>query len=768
MTPEILAPAGNRAMADAAFAAGCDAIYCAAPSFGARAFADNFSEDELVTLISDAHRRGVRVFLTVNTLLHEGEISDAVALLTRLSDAGLDAAIVQDLGLNRRLFRELPQLERHASTQMSVTSLSGARELERLGFTRIILGRETSLPEVENIVNGVSAEVEVFVHGSLCVSVSGQCYLSAFQGGRSGNRGACAQPCRKRYRLERSDGTRIGEDQYLSPRDLMTLDAVPLLSAAGVSSLKIEGRMKKPEYVFAAVSAYRAAVHGVEVDGHDLALMTNRPFTRGFLLGDFGRRYAFGGDTPSGEVIGNIVQEKRGFALALDTALDVGDILMLNGRRGAFPLTVTEPQRTGARLPLTAHDVTADDVVRRVYTARVRQQMHEALVDEKREAVHFDVTIHAHRPISVTATSNDRSVTCEGDVVEVAQKRALDRDTVERAFQKLGQSHYVWDGMTLDLDDGVFLAMGQLNAARRMALEALDQHWHRPLRASDDYKVRETSPRSVREPKAASPQKIHREQEIGKRPALYLRTSHPASDFSEDVMLDGVIVTDVRHAADWKARGMHVEWEIPPLLDRQKALQLEPSVDLSSCDGFFVRTLNELGWAREWNAKQDVSLPLTFDYGMNVWNEEAICALEKELDVLPMGVTLSPELSWAESRALLEETRLHDTVPLMLYVGGAAPGMLMKHCPASLVKGCTTDAQCATCGFRRDLYLRDALGKRAVRRQFGYTEVDAPIAIDLRDVADELLRIQPSRIIVRDGETTASDIAFWAKRLKKE
>ncbi|MDD7592885.1 MAG: DUF3656 domain-containing protein [Peptoniphilaceae bacterium] len=754
MRPEILAPAGNRAMADAAMAAGCDALYCAAPSFGARAFADNFTEDELEALISDAHRRGVRVFLTVNTLLHDDERDEAIALLERLSGVGLDAVIVQDLGLNRVLRRALPTLERHASTQMSVTSLAGARELEQLGFSRVILGRETPIEEVEAIVHGVSCEVEVFVHGSLCVSVSGQCYLSAFQGGRSGNRGACAQPCRKTYTLERADGKRLGTaDTYLSPRDLMTLEEAPRLVQAGVSSFKIEGRMKKPEYVYAAVSAYRAACENGRPDAAGLRLMTNRPFTKGFLFGDFGRDFAFTRTMETGDVVGTIVRHRPAFGLALSADVAAGDILMLHGRR-SFPFTVTEAHAPGSELPLSAKDLHEGDVVRRVYTSRVRDALEEALARRTpKTPVAFTVDIAPEKPIHVMAQTEDACAEIWGEVVQTAQTHALDEETVRRAFQKLGASHYTWGGLTLHLAEHAFLTMGALNAARRAALVALEARWKKPLLGARRI-VNEG-----RDPLAGV--------SFAARPArteLFLRTDRAPEDFPDASSLDGVILTDPDCAPAWKARGVRVEWEIPALLDHQTAETLAPDAHDEVWDGFSVRTLNEWAIAHAWNAERSTPLTVTVDYGFNLWNEESLRALEDLSPLAIEAVTLSPELSFSDMKPLLK-----TAYPVQVIVAGPNPGMLLRHCPASALKGCTTDAACATCALRREIFLCDAVGRRPVRRHFGFTEVEAPTRIDWRAQADALLREKPARILIRDdGEQTVDDVAFWMKKIRNE
>ncbi len=258
---ELLSPVGDFECLKAAVQNGADTVYFGSNSFSARAFASNFSDDDLKKAISYAKIRGVKTNLTLNTLLKNDELPDAIALAEKAYNYGIDAIIVQDLGLARYLIKNFPGLAIHASTQLSVHNLEGVLELQKLGFSRVVLSRELSLQEIEYICQNSNVEIEVFVHGALCISYSGQCLFSSMVGGRSGNRGKCAQPCRLPYELIQttsdSASTSIDTGYLLSPRDLCGLDYLPSLIKAGVSCLKIEGRMKSPEYVATVTRIYR-------------------------------------------------------------------------------------------------------------------------------------------------------------------------------------------------------------------------------------------------------------------------------------------------------------------------------------------------------------------------------------------------------------------------------------------------------------------------------------------------------------------------------
>ena len=279
---ELLAPAGSFDVLKAAIASGCDAVYLAGKNFGARAYADNFSFDELVEAIKFAHRYGVKVYVTVNTLIFDEELDDVINYIKFLYENDCDAVIVQDLGLASIIRHNFPLLALHASTQINAQTLEDVKVLKELGFSRVIMGRETPLEEIKRIrESGIDIELEVFIHGALCMSYSGNCLFSSFEGGRSGNRGRCAQPCRKSYKFLGKDGF------YLSPKDLCTIDNIKEISKY-VDSLKIEGRMKSSSYVYEVVKSYKMALNEKNVNleelKYNMQIAFNRGYTKGFIL----------------------------------------------------------------------------------------------------------------------------------------------------------------------------------------------------------------------------------------------------------------------------------------------------------------------------------------------------------------------------------------------------------------------------------------------------------------------------------------------------
>lgn len=278
---EILAPCGSPESLDAALNAGADAVYLGLSSFSARKNAVNFGFEELKTGVKKAHRQGVRVYAAINTLVFDDELRELEKAVDQAKEAEVNGVIVQDLGAARLIKELAPELKLHASTQMTVTSVSGAEFAKSMGFKRVVLPRELSFDEMKEISAKADIETEVFVHGALCVCVSGQCLLSAMIGGRSGNRGLCAQPCRLNYTCGK-------RENVLSLKDLSLIEELKRLEEAGITSAKIEGRMKRPEYVEAATRQCKAALKGEKADTELLRKVFSRSgFTKGYFDGSF-------------------------------------------------------------------------------------------------------------------------------------------------------------------------------------------------------------------------------------------------------------------------------------------------------------------------------------------------------------------------------------------------------------------------------------------------------------------------------------------------
>ena len=412
---ELLAPAGSYQALRAAVHSGADAVYIGGTEFSARRTADNFSPEHMKEWIDYCHLYGVAVHVAANTLIKEKEAAAFLAYVETLNRMGVDAVIIQDLGMAESVRQAFPELPLHASTQMTVSSLEGVRYLENMGFTRVVLSRELSREAVAEIAENSHAELEVFVHGALCMCYSGQCLMSSMIGGRSGNRGLCAQPCRLPYTLY--DGKEKKKQGYLlSPKDLCLADELNELDKMGVTSLKIEGRLKRPEYVSTVVGVYRKCL--------DEARPAN-------------------------------AQEKKQLADAFC--------------RSGFTEGYWKNQISGSMMSYQTPGNTADGSYTEEAVRRCREEV-------KKIPVKLSAVLKTGKPLILTMSDQDgHSVTETGAVCsEIAQTRPLDRERLSEQLNKLGNTPYKSEQIYIDLEDGVALPIRELNEVRRKAVEQLN------------------------------------------------------------------------------------------------------------------------------------------------------------------------------------------------------------------------------------------------------------------------------------------------------
>lgn len=500
---ELLAPAGSMEALRAAVQNGCDAVYLGGSMFGARAFANNFDEDEIQEAIAYAHVYGVRVFVTVNTLIREEEFEDCVRYVQFLYEHDVDAVIIQDMGLFSVLHQRFPDMELHASTQMHIHNPQGIRFMESCGASRVVVPRETPLKEIRAYA-ALGVDLEVFVQGALCVSYSGQCLMSSLTLQRSGNRGECAQNCRMKYQLEkREDGHREilqGKGEYLlSPKDMNTLERVPELIEAGIASFKIEGRMKRPEYVALMVALYRKAIDAYyegrafiydEAVDMQMKKIFNRGFTQGHLFHHYGAQL-MNPIRPNhiGVKVGKVIQVTRDkIVIRLQDTLrqqdgirilqepkDIGfqvnflykDGLLVNhGAAGDIvELDKTVPVVKGS-IVLKTSDAQQLQALQKSYEAAPRKV-----------AVYAQFTMQAGKPAVLEIMDEEgRSVRVESDAVcETARRMPLKEERIAAQLKKSGDTPFVFENISYQLDVQGILPIRELNQMRRSALAKLEE-----------------------------------------------------------------------------------------------------------------------------------------------------------------------------------------------------------------------------------------------------------------------------------------------------
>lgn len=509
---ELLSPVGDFDCLKAAIQNGADSVYFGADSLSARASATNFSLENLPDAINYAKLRNVHTHLTLNTLIQNNELDEALEIAKTAYEAGIDAIIVQDIGLARYLIKNFPDLPIHASTQMTIYNLEGAKIAEEMGFSRAVLSRELSLPEIEHICKNTNIEIETFIHGALCISYSGQCLLSSAIGGRSGNRGKCAGPCRLPYSLIKSDSVSkevVDEGYLLSTRDVCGLEFIPALIKAGVKCFKIEGRMKTPEYVAIVTKIYRKYIdlalsgkpYAIDyADNKALMQVFNRGgFSTGHLTDEYNSELVFP-DKPNnmGLYLGRVQKfnpDKGHITLSSKETLSIGDTVSLENETGTY--TISELMLGNSNIeesspfqPVTIGRMKGNiNVGDKIYKMSNKELTRIALetINKENKKIHFNclVSLHLNKPISMSVASviedtdsvySDIYFTIESDAIPVeAMNAPLTEDRVIAQISKTKNTPFEFDHIKVEMDNNIFLpSISSLNELRRLAIEKIE------------------------------------------------------------------------------------------------------------------------------------------------------------------------------------------------------------------------------------------------------------------------------------------------------
>ena len=467
---KIVAPAGNMERFYSAISATADEIYLGLKGFGARRNAENFTVEELKKAIDYAHLRGSRIFLTLNTIMTNREIELLYPTLKDLYNYGLDAIIVQDIGYAEYLHKNFPSIEIHGSTQMTVANYYEINYLKELGFKRIVLPRELSFEEIKEIRKYTDMELEVFVSGSLCISFSGNCYMSSFIGGRSGNRGMCAQPCRKEYK------TSCGEKSYfLSPKDqLYGLDEIKKLQEIGVESIKVEGRMKDISYVYETVSYFRNLINGIDKEENAHKLF-NRGYSKGYFYDNdkniMNRDYSYN----MGEKIGEVV----GKSIKLDEDIVSGDGITFVSKdyKNLGGTYINRIAYKNEKLVLTFPEGTK--YIFRNYNKRLNDEISKKIKStDKKLEINFDFTAKLNEKLILKTYLEDENGNKILNLEEIsetltqnAQKRAISEEDIKEKLTEIGDSEFTVKNIKIDIDENIFIPLSELKNLKRNAVE---------------------------------------------------------------------------------------------------------------------------------------------------------------------------------------------------------------------------------------------------------------------------------------------------------
>lgn len=505
---ELLAPAGSYETMLVAFNAGADAVYVGGQKFGARAFAGNFNEEELVRAINYAHMFDKKLYLTVNTLIKEEEFSQLYDYIKPYYEAGLDAVIVQDIGVLKFIAGNFTDLPIHCSTQMTITGEEFGKVLaENKSVTRIVTPRELNLAEIKKMYTVTGLEIESFVHGALCYCYSGQCLLSSIIGARSGNRGRCAQPCRLTFSNAEQ---KVDNKHLLSPKDLCTLEILPEIIEAGVYSLKIEGRMKKPEYVASVVAIYRKYIDrylkngkknykAAQEDIDTLKDIYNRGgFTDGFYKRQNGSEMmTINRPNHCGVKVGNVLDINQNI-IKIQTVRDIkkGDILEIDSDTEFFaPYDIRKGDIFDYKFKQKIRFGNVKEVIRTRNEALINTLLNNYMYDEKgkirllKRRVNIDITILKDKNIEAAMWDNSFSVTANGNVPLEAKNKPITKDFVVKQLGKLGETCFAADSINVQLDEGLFVTVSELNEIRRSLVELFTEEIKETYRRYVDNRV---------------------------------------------------------------------------------------------------------------------------------------------------------------------------------------------------------------------------------------------------------------------------------------
>ncbi|OKY80335.1 MAG: peptidase U32 [Eggerthella sp. 51_9] len=783
---ELLAPAGNMECLHAAVKAGADAVYLGAGHFNARRGADNFSLENLAEACDYAHLRGVKIYLTLNTVVLPSELPDALELARQAYRCGVDAFIVQDIGISIELSRIMPDVEVHVSTQMNIHDEDGLRAAAALGATRVTLARELSLAEIarlHELAEELGVELESFAHGALCICYSGQCFMSSLVGGRSANRGRCAQACRLPYELHnralRKTLDAPGE-HLLSPKDLCTANLIPELLHAGVASLKIEGRMKSPESVQAVVGVYRAVIDRVEAaidrDGIDSVVASDAPelraseeemnvlseaFSRGFttayLKGKRGNEImSYGRPNNRGVFVGRVAKVREGLVfIDPETELHVGDLIEFWTNRGHFVHTIGEfkTDRAGRVFFPVERAVGKGDRVFRVRNAEA------AFVDDDKlpsVAVCARAELRIGQPalLTFTVAAGDASVTVEGPEVEAARTKAITEKEVREHIDRMGTTPFYLSSLEIDLDEGVGMGFSMLHKLRARAAEELQEailaHYHArklertPSRAFAPVVRRgwckvaalATNPACARAAKRAGADLIY----------------VPAANYRRGEAVIAGQLSDTAEQAGYPKQCIPVLPTVSQMFDEEKRNGFDTWKRVKADKPVMVENLGQLLHATEMGAAPEVGphIPVT-----NKLDLQAMA------DLGAQRVWLSPELSLVQ----IEELGDMAPMPLGLTIMGQTELMVTEHCLLMSQGPC--NQKCAECARRKSPhYLKDRKGYEmpVITDCTGRSHLYNAVQMDVAHLMPEIIGAGVSTVLV---DTTLMNVKETTEKVAR-
>ena len=772
MKVELLAPAGSYESMMAAYKAGADAVYIGGTKFGARAFADNLDTERMKEAIDYAHLRGKRLYLTVNTLIKEKEIEEVYEYLLPFYREGLDAVIVQDFGVFQMVREEFPDMDLHASTQMTVTGVRGAAWLKERGASRVVTARELSMEEIRRIHRQVPVEIESFVHGALCFCYSGQCLLSSMIGGRSGNRGRCAQPCRLPYQLYDADGRQIsreGQPFLMSPKDMCTLDLIPDLIESGVYSFKMEGRMKKPEYTAGITAVYRKYIDrylqygkkDFQVSEEDRSILMDLYNRGGFSTGYY--RQHNGRDMMSmarpnhwGTEAAKPVFSEKGVRWKALEELHPQDVLELRSRKEEkTEVTLTTRVTKGAVFSIKTGKVKPDKSA--LFDRTRNEQLLRSL---KKEYLDTPYKVEANgvlllkkgQPAQLEIRCQGQKITVTGQQIQAAQKRPVTEEEVRRQISKLGQTDFQWKNLEIHLDEFVFVPIQELNELRRRAIEELRQQMlgvyfrkeQKALPVCEDAEYSQVAPFLTAE--------IQTEEQLGEvlRQDAVTRVCISSMRYDSQKAFQEYAASDAARCHEQSIQC----WYVMPWIFREESRnyfrqEKEMMSILEQFDGLLIKNLEEMEYLQDMGYRGKIAL----DANLYIWNSRAMRFWKKEnID----WITLPEELTDQELR------QVQGGMPGEMIVYGYTPLMVTAQCFQKNTTGCRK--------MRKTLQLKDRKNKYFTVKNdcsFCYNVLYNSAATELADLEKTVAAIHPASYRLSFTTESAAQVREVCQRYRE-
>ena len=703
---KIVAPAGNMERFYSAISATADEIYLGLKGFGARRNAENFTVEELKKAIDYAHLRGSRIFLTLNTIMTNREIELLYPTLKDLYNYGLDAIIVQDIGYAEYLHKNFPSIEIHGSTQMTVANYYEINYLKELGFKRIVLPRELSFEEIKEIRKYTDMELEVFVSGSLCISFSGNCYMSSFIGGRSGNRGMCAQPCRKEYK------TSCGEKSYfLSPKDqLYGLDEIKKLQEIGVESIKVEGRMKDVSYVYETVSYFRNLINGIDKEENAHKLF-NRGYSKGYFYDNdkniMNRDYSYN----MGEKIGEVV----GKSIKLDEDIVSGDGITFVSKdyKNLGGTYINKIAYKNEKLILNFPDGTK--YIFRNYNKKLNDEISKKIKStDKKLEINFDFTAKLNEKLILKTYLEDENGNRILNLEEIsetltqkAQKRAISEEDIKEKLSEIGDSEFTVKNVKIDIDENIFIPLSELKNIKRNVVEKFREKILSYFRRDLDSELKENNQEYFK-------------LEIEK-------------DESKDLEIRVIVSNEEQKNF---LENIKNEYNIKEIYYRTYDIAKQSMLGQHNLDNKLVSNLYEL--------LENKNSAVMLNWNMNIVNSYTISVLEK-IEKLESFI-VSPEINFSKIREL-GKTRLKKA--LLIY---------------SKLKGMTIDVDIAD--NKNEVITNKENDKfNIIKNEYG-TEIFLDKPLNIINIIEDIKKLNVDIVVLEFTTETIEDIKKVLKQLK--